>query len=149
MHHQLNEWPRLLIGTLIVALIALIGCRDSGLPTIPVRGKVTFAGGPPPKPGSIAFSPIRVQEGLPNRPGRGNFGTDGEFEITSFQENDGLIPGTYQPHIECWLQNPNPNVPSTFDTYNAVPKDFQPETVTVDADAGVVELVIDVAPKKK
>jgi hypothetical protein len=138
----------LLALSFVVIMLGLAGCNDSGLPTVSVRGKITFAGGPPPKPGSIAFAPMSVSEGLPHRPGMANFGTDGEFQVTSFRENDGLIPGTYQASVDCWLQNPNPSVPSTFEKYNAVPKDFHPEPITVDPEADVVEVVIDV-PKKK
>jgi hypothetical protein len=141
-------WTRLIALLMGVLLLAPIGCSDKGLPIVPVRGKVTFDGGPPPKPGSIAFAPISVADGLPHRPGTANFGTDGQFEVTSFRENDGLVAGTYQASVDCWLQNPSATDPSSFERFNAVPKGFQPPPVTVDADASVVEVVIDV-PKKK
>jgi hypothetical protein len=134
--------------SLALIVMGLNGCSDNGLPLVPVRGKVTFAGGPPPKPGSVAFAPIAVADGLPHRPGTANFDTSGEFEVTSFRENDGLIAGTYQASVDCWLQNPNPSDPRTFERYNAVPKDFSPPPITVDSEAGEVEIVIDVPPKK-
>jgi hypothetical protein len=150
MHCRNGERLRRIIGIpAVVFLLGHAGCDDSGLPTVPVRGKVTFAGGPPPKPGSVAFAPITVAEGLPHRPGTANFGTDGEFQVTSFHENDGLIPGTYQASVDCWLKNPNPSEPSSFERFNAVPKGFQPPPITVDADAGVVEVAIDVPKKEK
>jgi hypothetical protein len=130
-----------------VVLTCFLGCTDSGLPIVPVRGKVTFNGGPPPKPGSVTFSPISVAEGLPHRPGTANFDTSGEFEATSFKPGDGLIEGTYQASVDCWLQNPSASDPGSFERFNAVPKGFQPPTVEVKADAGVVEVNIDV-PKK-
>jgi hypothetical protein len=130
---------------LAVAMIA--GCSDNGLPMVPVYGKVTFAGGPPPKPGSITFSPISIEPGLPNRPGTAQFDTNGEFQVTSFKKNDGLVAGTYQANIACWLKSPSASDPSSFDRFNAVPKGFEPPQVVVGADAGEVEVVIDV-PKK-
>jgi hypothetical protein len=142
-------WTRVVGISSVVVVLGMAGCNDSGMPTVPVRGTVTFAGGLPPKPGSIAFAPIEVTEGLPHRPGVANFSTNGEFEVTSYRENDGLIPGTYQPSVDCWLQNPNPSDPSTFERFNAVPKGFNPPPITVDAEASVVEVVIDIPPKQK
>jgi hypothetical protein len=135
-------------ATVGVLLSCLLGCSDNGIPVIPVNGKITFAGGPPPKPGSITFTPISVAEGLPNRPATAMFNVDGAFQVTSFKENDGLIPGTYHARVDCWKQQPTLNNPITFETYNDVPKDFMPPPIAIGADADVVEVVIDV-PKKK
>ena len=132
----------------VVLLGPLIGCGDTGLRVVPVNGKVTFAGGPPPKPGTITFMPIAIAEGLPSRPATALFGEDGSFHVTSFKKNDGLIPGTYHARVDCWKQQPTLNNPITFETYNYVPKNFQPPPISVDPNADEVEVVIDV-PKKK
>jgi hypothetical protein len=140
---------RLFALCIVIAWLGLIaGCSDNGLPMVPVRGKVTFAGGPPPKPGTITFMPMTVDVGLPRRPGTANFGTDGEFQVTSFRENDGLVAGTYQAAIECWMREPSASDPTTFERFNHVPKSYEPEPVVVNADADEVVVNLDV-PKKK
>jgi hypothetical protein len=134
------------ILALIVGLAA--GCNDTGLPLVPVYGKVTFDGGPPPKPGSITFMPLTVGEGLPRRPGTANFDTSGKFRVTSFRENDGLVAGTYRASIDCWLKDPSASDPTTFERFNAVPKNYEPPEIIVSEEAGEVEVNFDV-PKKK
>ncbi len=132
-----------------VLLASIAGCNKSALTIVPVHGKVTFNGGHPPKPGSITFTPIRVAEGFPNRPGTADFGESGEFQITSFRENDGLVPGTYHASVECWMRNPNASDPTTFERFNYVPKGYQTPDITVSADAREVDVNFDVPPKKK
>ena len=63
-------------------------------------------GGPCPEIGTVYFVPIEVAPGLPRRPAHANFSKDGEFSVTSFDEGDGLIPGTYRVRIECWKEKP-------------------------------------------
>jgi hypothetical protein len=135
---------RLVLLLLVLAVSAETGCGDSGVRTVPVNGKVTFVGGPPPTGGTIIFSPTTVAEGVPNRPGRAQFDKQGSFTVTSFQKDDGLLPGTYHPNISCWKGNPDSNDPSSFERLNYVPKDFKPEPVTVSADADEVNVVINV-----
>jgi hypothetical protein len=133
---------------LLCVCFATVGCGKNGLPLVPVRGKITFNGGPPPAVGTVSFTPISVDPGLPNRPGRAAFDKEGNFQVTSFKENDGLIPGKYHPQVSCWMGAPSSNDPSSFDRLNYVPKTFQPEPIVVNASDGPVEIVINV-PKKK
>ncbi len=142
------NWTLMRAATALAALLALVGCGKSrDLPMVPVSGTITFAGGPPPKPGTITFSPISTEEGVPNRPGSANFAEDGSFEVTSFEEGDGLAPGTYSVNVTCWQQPPSDDDPTSFRRFNLVPDDFTYDVV-VAADAGEVEVTIDV-PKKK
>jgi hypothetical protein len=133
---------------LAVAACFCVGCGESGLPTVPINGQITFGGGPPPNAGTVVFSPRSVAEGLPRRPGRGRFTQDGTFTVTSFKEGDGLIPGTYQPLVDCWKGQPSSDNPKTFETLNNVPSGFEAPEVVVEAGADSVEVKIDV-PKKK
>jgi hypothetical protein len=135
-----------LVALLLLALV--LGCGKSGPGTVPVRGKVTFAGGLPPTNGTITFTPIKVQEGMPKRPGTAQFDKNGDFQAQSFKPGDGLFPGTYRPNVSCWMGNPDSNDPSSFDRLNYVPKDFQPPDVVVDAKSGATEVTIDI-PKKE
>jgi hypothetical protein len=115
--------------------------------TIPVSGKITFAGGPCPAEGTIVFSPVAVEHGRPRRPGIAQFAPDGVFQVTSFREGDGLIPGRYQPIVSCWKGEPKNDDPSSFERLNHVPRNYKPDEVLVSRAGGPVAVSLDV-PKK-
>ena len=76
-------------------LIAAAGCGpDDGLPKrLPVSGRVTYNGEPLAN-GTITF--------VPEDPtGRGAFGTieDGDYRLTTQDQDDGAIPGKYKVAI--------------------------------------------------
>jgi hypothetical protein len=140
---------RLLSRFVLIGWLGCIaGCGGHGLPLVPVKGKVTFAGGPPPAAGTISFTPVSTKEGLPHRPGSAKFDEQGVFRVTSFKANDGLLPGNYTMRISCWMRQPSSDDPSSFERFNYVPKNFSPPQVVVDEAGGEVEVSVDV-PKKK
>jgi hypothetical protein len=124
------------------------GCDSSSTQTVPVSGQVRFGGGPCPADGTISFSPVAAEDGVPRRPGIARFKTDGRFTVTSFNEGDGLVPGTYTPIISCWLGEPSNRDPQSFDKLNAVPSNFKPETIVVKPSSDPISVEINV-PKKK
>jgi hypothetical protein len=135
--------------TFVVLVGALITGCDHGPPTVPVTGKVTFAGNPPPANGTITFMPVEAKSGLPRRPGSGKFSpADASYEVTSFAPGDGLIPGRYQINISCYTQPPTSAKPETFVTHNAVPENWTPEELVVPEDSDELELNYDVPSKK-
>ncbi len=78
-----------LFSTLIVALLA--GCNSSDFPpTMPVSGTVTMAGKPLERL-SISFQ----LEGAAARTGFGVTNEKGEFQISTFDQNDGALLGTH------------------------------------------------------
>jgi hypothetical protein len=88
-------------------LTAAIGC-GSGLPqTVRVTGRVTFDGQPPPGAGTVYFLPQTAAEGFPSRPATGDFDARGDFQAKTFEPGDGLMPGKYTMHVECWQTPPN------------------------------------------
>ncbi len=111
---------------------SLVGCGGSGLPIVPVEGRVTFDGGPCPTHGMVCFAPIEPAKGLPKRPGTGKFDTDGKFTVTTLRPGDGLIPGRYRVRIDC-LKGPidpfNPKVASH------VADDYEWPELTIERDA--------------
>jgi hypothetical protein len=132
----------------LLAAIVLTGC-GKGLPTIPVTGRVSFAGGAPPARGSITFMPLEAKAGMPRRPGSGKFSPeDPTFTITSFNRGDGLVPGRYAVNISCYTSPPSSAKPETFVTLNAVPQDWKPEELVVKEDSDALEVSYDVPPKK-
>ena len=131
---------RNLLG-LACSLTLLCGCSEQRTLTVPVEGQITFGGDVCPGPGSVVFGPISETQGYPRRPARGSFGVDGKFGVTSFQPNDGLVPGTYQVRVDCWQKPPSELGPGV----SFVPKDFSPPNVKIDPDSREpFKLVIDV-----
>lgn len=133
--------------SLFVGLL-LAGCDSGAMQTVPVSGQITFDGGPCPAEGTIAFSPVTTEEGLPRRPAIARFKTDGTFTVTSFIEGDGLLPGTYAPVVSCWLGEPNNKDPKSFKRLNAVPTDFKADDIVVKPSSDLIHVEINV-PKKK
>ncbi|MFW6171811.1 MAG: hypothetical protein ACODAD_15090 [Planctomycetota bacterium] len=135
-------------AALFVALLA--GCSGNDLEVVPVRGQITYGGGAWPESGWIFFTPVEPAAGLPDRPGHAHFDTSGHFQVTSFQENDGLVPGQYRAAVECWHEVPTMEDPMAGVSY--VPKPFQsPQTsgleVTIEPGQERVDILWDI-PKQ-
>jgi hypothetical protein len=130
-----------------VALVLQSGCRDSrGL--VPVNGKITFDGGPPPKSGRLNFSPTSAAEGYARRPGQASFDTSGEFEVTSYKVGDGLTPGTYRVNVICVERDPAP-VPGGLEAVTYVAPGYKGQEVVVAAGSKTIDVDIDVPLKRK
>jgi hypothetical protein len=131
-----------MLSTLTCALL-LAGCDGSpSLPLVPVRGKITFNGGAPPASGTIAFVPITTAEGLPTRPGRAAFSTDGMFQATSFSPGDGLLPGRYGITVSCGKEPPRDDV--DLQQYSFVKRGFTAPEVVVESSTNEVVVNFDV-----
>ena len=139
---------RRLVATGLVALLCGlgIGCGSKGPEIVPVRGTVTFHGGPWPKPGHIYFTPLKPAEGFPRRPGSGAFDVDGRFTVTTRDPGDGLIPGTYRIAVECWEVRPTDTTPGV--SYAAksytTPATSSLELVVEPGTRGTVEVEYDI-----
>ena len=131
----------------IVLLSAALGCGgNDGL--VPVSGKVTFDGGPPPAGGFLNFVPIDRVAGKPSRPARATFMTDGEYQATSFKEGDGVRPGSYAVSVTC---NKGEIDYSKKDPYNAasyVAAGYEGQKLVVEEGSDAITLNIDVPLKK-
>lgn len=125
---------------LSVVLCGSLGCSNSDRPkTIPVAGKITFDGQPPQFPGGIFFAPVEVEQGYPRRGGRALFDIDGEFQATSFEDGDGLVPGTYRVRVESWKEPPSMGKPGV----SYVPKGFEAEDLVVSSGEKKIEYNLD------
>lgn len=142
------RWDHGRFGLLAVVALAALGCGGNGLPVVPVRGTVTFDGGPCPAAGGLTFTPLEVAEGLPKRPGIASFGEDGTFIVTSFREGDGLVPGRYQVNVSCDSGLPNPSSPDPWGDVSYVAKDWQPPELVVDKGSGGMTVTYDVKKKQ-
>jgi len=97
--------PRLAPAIARLAALAVCtvpaGCGPSRPDTVPVRGQVTLGGGDWPGAGMIIFTPVEPAPGFPRRAGRAFFDLQGRFTATTFEEGDGLMPGTYRAAVYC------------------------------------------------
>lgn len=132
---------------LMLLLLGLPGCGRNLPQTVPVSGRVTFGGEPPPAPGIVNFQPVEGAEGLPLRPGSGRFGKDGHFEVTSFEGDRGLVPGRYRVTITCLAGEPAP-VPGGWEKASYVPAGYEPPELVVEPESrAITDLTYDVPPK--
>lgn len=156
-------WRKCRFGS-VVTVAAVFAMSSAGcgtqLKTIPVLGKVTFNGGPPPAPVFITFMPLEdgVNVGTPqpgaaasgrppSRVGGAPCSADGSFTAACFRERTGLLPGRYEVRVSCFVDpgGANPE-PKSF-----VPKDFNAPDLVVPAEARSVRYDLDVpsAAKRK
>lgn len=142
---QAHSW---VLGTLIITALLVAGCGGNGMPLVAVSGKVTFDGNQPPAPGSIAFQPLEMEAGLPKRPGRAKFDESGQYQVSSYTENDGLLPGKYRVVVTCDNGQPDPNSPTPFEDITMIGPNYEPKEVTIERDSSPVTLDLDV-PRKK
>jgi hypothetical protein len=143
---MMNRAMRIAIMMLAAAL-ATGGCgRPAGL--VPVRGKVTFAGKPPPAAVAITFVPREMQEsgrddGKSSRIGVATVAADGSFEAGTFRLNDGLRPGTYDVQISC--DQAQSSADGHEQAPSHVPRSFVAPVLVVPADdGGSVRYTVDV-----
>lgn len=74
---------------LLVGLVA--GCSNDRLPTYAVQGQAVFSDGSPVRTGSIELK--SVQHGVQ---ARGDIASDGSFQLTTYEENDGAVEGVHK-----------------------------------------------------
>jgi len=135
---------------LMATTVFFEGCGSNTYKPVPVEGKVTFGGGAWPKPGILYFNPMESPQGVPKRPATGRFDTDGNLTVSTFEEGDGLLPGSYKIGVECWL-NP-PEMGSMVPARSAVSAKYQSAAssgleLIVNPDERLVEIQLDV-PKQ-
>lgn len=123
---------RMLVASSAVAGVILLtaGC-DASRGVIPVEGRISFAGQPPPSPGYVYFVPLDGKAGGADddtrpRAGTAIFTPDGMFTVTTFKQHDGLRPGRYEARVECSFPAEAHSAAKT-----AVPPGFKPPEVTV------------------
>lgn len=126
----------LVVAGLVIATLCQFGCGGRGLGIVPVKGTIAFPAGQEPEYGKIYFRPIEVAEGLPSRPASGEFKSDGAFQVTSLDPNDGLIPGTYSVLFECFRK---------ADNGGWLRAEFPDENVTVEV--GASRVVLEYSPE--
>ena len=79
------------LGLALCGLV-LTGCGSDRPETAPVSGKVTLGGQPLTK-GKIVFFPEKGRSSM------ASIGADGSYELTTFEEGDGALPGKHKVTI--------------------------------------------------
>lgn len=79
--------------TLLSACVFAIGCAAESR-TQPVNGKVQLSDGTPVQRGVIEFRTVGEDGAMINAHGR--IESDGSFQLTTFEENDGAVVGEHQ-----------------------------------------------------
>ena len=130
------------LAIIAVGFAAIAGCIDRGPETIPVYGKVSFAGREAPKFCRLFFQSVKSE--TVNRPSSATVQPDGAYEVKSFRRSKGLLPGTYKIQVSYYDLKPgaDPNVETNY-----VESVHEAGELVVDADADEVEHNIEVPPK--
>lgn len=80
-----------------LVLFLMAGCSSSNNPkTYPVTGKVTYRGQPVTS-GMIMLTPVDGGHAA-----TGSLERDGSFRLTTFEKDDGAVPGSYQVAIQAF-----------------------------------------------
>ena len=133
----------------VSALTLFAGCPGaSGPQTTTVQGRVTYQGQPVSQ-GYVSFLPTGPASGdTPSRPATGTLNPDGTYQLATFGENDGAIPGDYQVTIVSKTGGPSPEDPEAEEKWH-IPQKYGTAadsglTATIPADAsGIVQLDFD------
>ena len=128
------------IGAALLAVLvpAWSSCGSGHPRTVPVGGRITFLGGDWPAPGLIYFTVVEPAEGFPRHPGIAEFDRSGRFAARTWDPGDGLLPGKYKVHIECWQTPPQMEGPPPV---SHVPEKYQSGHTS--------DLVLDVQPDSR
>ena len=82
----------------VIFCLSLIGCGPKHPATVPIRGTVTYGGGPWPKDGTLFFTIADARSELPQRPGIAKFDVQGNFAV-SYMEKRGWLDAQPVPSL--------------------------------------------------
>lgn len=80
----------------LLAAVLLVGCGQSGPRTYQIPGKLVYKDGSP-VPGASIVLQTKVDEQV--IAARGMVGPDGKFELTTFQNGDGVVAGEHDVSV--------------------------------------------------
>ncbi|MBD3673058.1 MAG: hypothetical protein HUJ26_05985 [Planctomycetaceae bacterium] len=139
-------------------LCVCLGCGDGNPDVYPVTGKLLYEGEPMPMGATVTFIPINDSTGVSTS---GMVDAEGNIDITTFEDQTGLVPGEYRVIVYQIVEKEPDQVgedgeirpPVDADFTVVAPKDQIPEiygdhmrsplTITVNAeetDLGTIDL---------
>ncbi|WP_435008364.1 hypothetical protein P12x_005592 [Tundrisphaera lichenicola] len=115
---QFGTMPALALVATLALSGAGCGAKSEFPDTLPVSGKVTYKGQPVTK-GTVTFQPDQGQ------PATGAIQADGTYQLSTFAEKDGALPGHHKVMIIATDGDPN-MMPGSSPGYKP-PKDLVPK----------------------
>ncbi len=134
-----------------ITIVLLVGC-NRGPRTYPVNGKVVFEDGSPLKTGGVVFSELLSTDAAGIN-ARGAIDPEGMFQLTTFKDNDGALPGKHRFLVradrdaEDYTKRgiiPRPVIAERFEDYDTAELEF-----TIEEGSNDFELVVTKPRKKK
>jgi hypothetical protein len=95
---MMQNYAALFAGIGIISLFQ--GCADSYPTLVEVGGKVTYQAKDVPL-GTVTFTPVSSSK-TGARPGTGIIGPDGTFQMRSFPDRLGMLPGEYEVGVHAF-----------------------------------------------
>lgn len=138
---MIYDFRRVILLVLLIAA-GMVGCSGDSLGTVPVTGKVAFAGRERPKVCRLFFEPD--QAGGAVRTSVTDVAADGSYQVKAYQQSNGLIPGKYRVRVSYFDLKPGGNSAIESDW---VQQKHDAGDLVVDAGSSGVEHNIEV-PKK-
>ncbi len=135
----------------LAASILFFGC-GRGPRTYPVTGKVVFDDGRPLTSGGVVLSECLEPAGAGTN-ARGAIDEDGQFQLTTFKDNDGALPGKHRFMVKAdrdaddYLKRgiiPRPVIDERFESYDTSGLEF-----TVEQGENELTLVVDLPGRSK
>jgi hypothetical protein len=83
-------------GRIICLGFLLAGAAGCGSKTYQVGGKVSFSDGTPVDAGWVVFAPVDSQATVG---ARGRIQSDGTYQVGTYKEGDGALPGKYRVSV--------------------------------------------------
>ncbi len=105
-----------------LAVLATVGCGDSRPPTYPVTGTVSYQGDPVER-AHVSFSPTEADI----RAATGVTDSDGKYTLTTFEQDDGAMPGSYKVRVHKYDREPEPTEVTEVTDDIDVPLDYDPD----------------------
>lgn len=145
-----RDW-NLVSALVALGIVVAAGCGPA-VRTVPVTGRLTFNGGPPPPDSFVSFIPSASAAGQgdaapPARPGGAVCDTDGNFDASSLRGQRGLLPGRYDVRIIAFAGGGDPS--SDEPPRSKMPAGFTPPELVVDGSARSVRYDVDVPATAK
>jgi hypothetical protein len=110
----------------LACLLSALGCGPKSGDLVPVSGRVTWEGAAVTT-GNITFVPAQSAE---SRPSTGQIQSDGTYQMSTFQQADGVPPGKYRVAIDSTPPPPVETMPGQDLPRGPVPASYADPTTS-------------------
>lgn len=148
-HNMSLACQRSLATLIATVMVVTIGCDRNPHGLVPVSGVVTYNGDALPGKGTVYFTQLETTGTGPKRAALGRFDGDGEYEASTFDPGDGVLPGKYAVKVHCWKVPPRMGGPPPV-SYLPAKYGNEEESgleLVVEAGSGSIDFDIDIGDK--